>query len=647
MRDLHIDIETYCDLDLTEVGAHKYAAHPSFEILLLAYAFDSDNVTVIDLATGERVPHEVLAALTDNTITKHAHNAVFELLCVSRFFNTPLDPTQWRCSMLHAQYAGLPLSLATSAKAIGMSEDKQKLAYGKALIRTFCNPCKPTARNGGRKRNLPQHEPEKWILFKQYNARDVESERELVNTLRDVTVPAFVLQQWQDDIAINSTGVAIDTALVDGALYLAERAQSEQQNEAVTLSGVSNPNSVKQLTQWLIDSGEDVSALDKQSVQSLLDGTNNDTVRRVLELRQEMSKTSVKKYEKMQHTLCNDGRIRDLLQFYGANRTGRWAGRLVQIQNLPLNHLPALDTARHMVKSKQYQSIKTLYGNVTDTLSQLIRTAFVPAPGHVFLVADYNAIEARVIAWLAGEKWVLDVFTSHGKIYEAQAAQMFSVPLESIDKGSDLRQKGKVATLALGYQGGTAALVAMGALNGGLKQEELPDIVSRWRAANKSIVALWYSVGAAALDTVKYGKTTTVNGLVFRREHDSMTVQLPSGRKLYYTRPFIKSNRWGKDSLGFWGVGDNNKWVALDTYGGKLVENIVQAIARDCLADAVTRLKAKGRKIVFHVHDEVVIEAAAGAELKPVLETMGAPIDWAQGLPLNAEGFITTYYKKD
>lgn len=665
MRKLSIDIETYSSTSIKSCGMYKYVQSPAFEVLLFAYAFDDDPVTVIDLVQGETIPAQVTAALFDSNVTKHAFNAAFEWYALSKYFNLtqPLQwLAQWRCTMLHSLYCGYPSSLEEVGKAIGHAEDKKKMIAGKALIRTFCVPCEPKKSNGFRSRTLPHHEPEKWELFKRYNALDVVAEREIENKLAKFPVPEDVRAQWLQDMAINYKGVAIDLSLVEGALYCSESSNAALTGEAMNLSGLNNPNSVKQLTDWLDETveGLEVKSLDKAAVADLIETVEDNTVKRVLEIRQELSKTSVKKYTTMQNTVCADGRVRGLLQFYGANRTGRWAGRLVQVQNLPKNRLPMLDTARELTIKKKLAHLKVLYGTVPDTLSQLIRTAFVPKEGHCFLVADFSAIEARVIAWLAGEQWVSEVFATHGKIYEATAAQMFGVPIELISKGNpeyELRQKGKVSTLALGYQGSTGALLKMGALHMGLTEEELPDIVRRWRTANRRIVDLWYAVENAALETVKTGHPTGVRGLLFALEGDYdkdiffLTVKLPSGRKLYYVKPHLVCNDRGRESLRYYGVQQgetaSKRWGPIDTYGGKLVENIVQAIARDCLACSLDRLTAAGYNTVFHVHDEVILEQPTGTPLEPVLEILGRPIPWASGLILKAEGFVTNYYKKE
>lgn len=663
MRHLSIDIETYSSVPIAKAGLYKYAQSPDFEILLFAWSWDFGPVQICDLTTENQLPESVLKALPDPEIQKHAYNAAFEWYCLSRYLGAMLPISQWRDTMLHALYCGYPASLDAAGKALGLLEDKRKLQTGKALIRTFCVPCKPTARNGGRTRVLPRHEPEKWELFKQYNQQDVVTEMEIERRLSFWPVPDEIQRQWEQDITINERGVGLDTQLVEGALECSEITTARLTKEAVSLSGLDNPNSVSQLTSWLeSETGFEIDSLTKSAVSGLLNrNLESENVRRMLEIRQELGKTSVKKYAAMETAVCEDNRVRGLLQFYGANRTGRWAGRIIQPQNLPRTRLHGaeLSAARSWVKKREVDKIDLLAGPVPDILSQLIRTALVPAPGKRFIDADFSAIEARVIAWLAGEEWVLDVFRTHGKIYEACASQMFGVPIEKIKKGNpeyELRQKGKVATLALGYQGSTGALINMGALEMGIPEEELPDIVQRWRASNKRIQDLWYSMENAAVDTVKTGRTNAVRGLLLRiegnRERYFLTIQLPSGRKLFYAQPKLGQNRFGRESLQYLGMNQTTKkWEAIETYGGKLVENCVQAVARDCLAENIGKLEASGCPVVFHVHDEVIIEkeisGPAEKELERVCGIMSQPIPWAPGLPLNADGWVGDYYTKD
>ena len=602
LRHLSIDIETKSSVDIGKAGLYRYAQSEDFEVLLFAYQMDDGEVELVDLAQGEQIPENVQLMLKDVAVVKHAYNAAFEWYCLNRAgYETPLE--QWRCTMLHGLYCGYTAGLDATGKAIGLPQDKQKLTTGKALIRYFCVPCKPTKSNGNRTWNLPRHAPEKWELFKEYCKQDVVTERAILKRLNYFPVPEEEQELWQQDIRMNAFGVRVDSKLIEGALTIDGVSSAELTEEAINITGLQNPNSTAQLKVWvekeLSDSLEmdvELPGLRKEDVSMLLE--RNDLpkeIRRVLEIRQQLGKTSIKKYVAMETAKGADERVRGLTQYYGANRTGRWAGRLVQLQNLPRNYLKTLDYARQLVKEKNYDGIRFLYGNVPDTLSQLIRTAFIPSKGHKFVVADFSAIEARVIAWLAGEQWVNEVFATHGKIYEATASQMFHVPIEKIVKGNpeySLRQKGKVATLALGYQGGTAALIAMGALNMGLAEEELPDIVQRWRNANPRIRDLWYAVEQAALTTMQTAQPQGINGLIFRYEGELMygqsflTVQLPSGRKLFYPKPFLKENQFGKMAIHYYTVGQQTKkWEVASTYGGKMTENIVQAIARDCLAE--------------------------------------------------------------
>lgn len=653
MRTLNIDIETYSSVDIKKAGAYRYAQTPDFQILLFAYSWDGGKVQIIDLAQGEYLPMELVEALADPDVIKHAYNAAFEWYCLNRFFYSPIE--QWRCTQVHGLYCGYPAGLGALGEAMGIPQDKRKLGTGGALIRTFCIPCKPTKTNGMRSRTLPHHEPGKWELFKQYCIGDVVSEMDIQRRLSAFPVPDQEWQMWHLDQRINARGLACDLQMVEGALAVNEQVTAELRQEAVNLTGLDNPKSVQQLSKWLEEeTGEEVENLQKGTVSKLIDKLDEGKAKRVLEIRQELSKTSVKKYAAMQIAAGPDGRVRGLLQFYGANRTGRWAGRLVQIQNLPRNYLTSLEYARQLVMDQNVEMLKFVFGNVPDTLSQLIRTAFIAPEGKTLLVADYSAIEARVIAWLGGEQWRLDVFNTHGKIYEASASQMFGVPIEEIGKGSDLRQKGKVAELALGYQGGKGALISMGALDMGLTEDELPEIVMRWRNANRRIVDLWFSMEAAALEVMETGEPVGVRGLIFAREshfatqQDFFTIQLPSGRKLYYPKPFLKENDFGKPALHYWGVDQTKKkWTVLNTYGGKLVENCVQAIARDCLAVSMVRLENAGYPIVLHVHDEAGIEADSPYELDNALDIMGQSITWAPGLPLRADGFTTQFYMKD
>lgn len=663
MIHLSIDLETYSDVNLKKAGLYRYVQSPAFEILLFAYSLDGAPTQVVDMAQGEKIPLEVVHALTDPQCLKHAYNAAFEWYCLSKYMGVQLPPSQWRDTMLHGLYAGYTAGLDATGRALGIPEDKQKLATGKALIRYFCVPCKPTKSNGGRTRNYPHHDPEKWELFKTYNGQDVVAEMEIERRLSVFPVPDFVQKQWETDLLINARGVAVDMDFCEGALELGETIRAQLTDEAVQLSGLQNPNSVKQLARWLsAETGDDITSLRKETIKELLGRDNADHVQRMLEIRQELGKTSTKKYDAIEAAVCDDGRVRGLLQFYGANRTGRWAGRLVQVQNLPRTYTEPLEFARELVKGRKLDALRTVYGSPNDTLSQLIRTAFVAAPGNVLIDADFSAIEARVISWLADEEWRLEVFRTHGKIYEASASQMFGVPLERIKKGNpeySLRQRGKVAELALGYQGGVPAMRQMdtGKLLADLPDEEIKDIVDKWRNTNPKIRNLWYSFNDAAIRVIQNGGSLRVRCCTFARECDCirgttcMTISLPSGRKLYYVEPAVGENRWGGPSITYMGVNDKNKWGRIETYGGKLVENVVQAIARDCLAQAIEHLEAAGLPVVFHIHDEVVIDTAAfdtnDAMLDKVVKIMSTPIPWAEGLPLGADGWVGAFFKKD
>ena len=654
---LSIDIETKSSVDITKAGAYRYAQSEDFEILLFAYKYDEEDVQLVDLTVEERIPEWILTALMNPNVIKHAYNAAFEWYCLNTAgYPTPLE--QWNCTMIHGLYCGYTAGLDATGKAIGLPQDKQKLSTGKALIRYFCTPCKPTKSNGGRSWNLPKHAPEKWELFREYCKQDVVTENEILKRLQAFPVPEEEQRLWRMDILMNAYGVRVDTNLIAGALAIDSHSTECLTAEAFRITGLSNPNSATQLQQWLSGKGVDIPNLQKATVEEYLQREDlPDDARKILEIRQQLGKTSIKKYVAMDTAKGADDRVRGLTQFYGANRTGRWAGRLVQLQNLPRNYLKTLDYARNLVKDKNYDGIKLLYGNVPDTLSQLIRTAFIPSGGNKFVVADFSAIEARVIAWLAGEQWVNEVFATHGKIYEATASQMFHVPIEKIAKGNpeySLRQKGKVATLALGYQGGTAALIAMGALNMGLAEEELPDIVQRWRSANPRIRDLWYAVEQAALTTMQTAQPQGIYGLIFRYEGDLvygqsfLTVQLPSGRKLFYPKPFLQENQFGKMAIHYYTVGQQTrKWEVASTYGGKMTENIVQAIARDCLAETLKRIDRMGLQVVFHVHDEVIIDAPVSITVDEICDLMAEPIPWAPGLILKGAGFESDYYMKD
>lgn len=653
---LSIDIETFSSVDLKKSGLYKYVQAPDFQILLFAYSWGGP-VQIVDLAQGEQIPTEVITALADPHVVKHAYNAAFEWYCLSKFWPTPIE--QWRCTQVHGLYCGYTAGLGKTGEAMGLPQDRRKLGTGSSLIKTFCVPTTPSAANGQRTRTFPHHEPDKWRLFKEYCVGDVVAEMEMLQRLSFFPVPDQEWKLWFLDQKINAFGVAIDREVVAGALYIDGTIKAELLKEAVQISGLDNPKSVAQLRKWLEEeTGEEVQNLQKPTVVELMEKTDSEHAKRMLELRQQLGKTSTSKYAAMEQTVCSDGRVRGLLQFYGANRTGRFAGRFVQIQNLPKNHLETLDFARELVKARKIDFLRFMYDSVPDTLSQLIRTAFVPAPGHILRVVDFSAIEARVIAWLAGEEWALEVFRTHGRIYEAAASSMFGVPLDRIVKGNpeydELRPKGKVATLALGYQGGVNALVNTDTKKE-LKEEEMPEIVTRWRNANRRIVDLWYSLENAVLSVMERGQSAGVRGLIIARENhyasqqDFITIQLPSGRKLFYARPHIAINDFNKPALHYWGVNQKTgKWEAMSTYGGRLAENVTQAIARDCLAESLMRLDAVGYSTAFHVHDEVVADVRPGfSSLDEMIAIMSAPISWAPGLPLKAAGFECTYYQKD
>lgn len=652
MKYLEIDIETFSSADLKKAGMYAYTEAPDFEILLFAYAVDFGEVHVVDLAQGESLPEKILIALTSPYVLKIAHNAAFERTAIRKHYKTALPVEQWLCTMAYAAQLGLPLSLDAAAKALKLPAEKD--ASGKALIKYFTMPCKPTKANGGRTRNLPEHAPEKWQQFKDYNRQDVIVERGILEKIRFFEIPEMEKRLWCLDQKINDAGVMVDQQFVKNAIRIDLTHKEILTKEAVALTGLDNPNSVAQLKNWFIGNcNYEINSFNKEAIPEVMDAVKDMEVpKRVLELRQEMSKTSIKKYAAMASAVCRDGRIRGLLQYYGANRTGRWAGRLVQVQNLKRiddDFTSSIDLARNLVREGDLDMLELLFESVPDVLSQLIRTAFVAPEGSRFIVVDFSAIEARVIAWLAGEKWRLDVFSTHGKIYEASAAQMFRIPIEDVTKGSEYRQKGKIAELALGYGGGPGALIQMGALRKGLTEDELPKLVAMWRNANRKIVNYWYEVENAAYAAVNDRTTTTIrHGIKFFMEKGVLFIQLPSGRRLSYLRPQIRDNRFGGESIVYEGMNQTTKqWGRQETYGGKLVENLCQAIARDCLADAMLRLDAAGYKIVMHVHDEIVMETPEGkGSLKEVEQIMGTPIPWAKGLPLAADGFESEYYKK-
>lgn len=665
--ELFIDLETYSPEPIESAGMYRYSQHPEFEILLFGCAVNDGPVQVADLTAGEQIPPHIRRMLTAPAVAKHAFNAAFEWYCLSRYLGLTDEEasawlTQWDDTQLRTAYCAYPRSLAAACRALGLPDDKQKLAAGKALIKYFCTPCAPTRANGGRTRNLPKHDPGKWALFQEYNAQDVEAERAIVRKLSGFPVPEEVRRQWVLDQTINLQGVAVDRALLEGALVCGQSVRGALMEEARTLTGLNNPNSAAQLKQWLKEeTGEAPADLRKETVKDLLaSGTLSANARRMLEIRQDLGKTSTSKYNTLNDCIGSDGRVRGLMAFYGASRTGREASRLVQLQNLPHDTVPCESFARELVKGRKLDALRVCYGSVSHALSALIRTVFIAAPGCTLIDADFSAIEARVLAWLAGERWVLDVFRSHGKIYEAAASQMFGVPLERIVKGNPeyaYRAKGKVATLALGYQGGPPALEKMGALRSGLTEEELPDIVQRWRKSNPAIVGFWYDVERAALAAVQAGAATAVGPVTFRREMerrtglDFLTVQLPSGRKLYYAKPHLGVNRFGRRSVCYLGQsGQGGKWEPMETYGGKLTENITQAVARDCLFYAMENLTRAGFQIVFDIHDEVVIEAPENdpaQTLEAVTNILSRSPSWARDLPLAADGWTGPYFRKD
>lgn len=665
MKTLAIDIETYSSVDLQEAGVYAYCGAPDFEILLIGYKFDDEeDVTVIDLysydscAEGEindifeTLYSDFWEALTDPKVIKTAYNANFERTALAACFVISLPPEQWRCTMIHAAMLGLPRSLGDVGKALGLPEDKQKDKIGKSLIDYFCKPCKPTKKNGGRTRNLPEHDTDKWQLFIEYNRQDIIAEQAILEKLKTYPVPNKEWDLWQFDQRMNDRGIRLDMNFVEGIIQYDDQYQAAIAEEAKKLTGLSNPNSPVQLKEWLTNQlGFNVDSLTKESVKKLIDECTDEKAKRVLEIRQAMSKTSTAKYKAMEKAVMSDSRLRGILQFYGANRTGRWAGRIVQVHNLPQNKIPDIELARELVAEKNFEAVELLFGETPFVFSQLVRTAFIPSPGCRFIVSDFSAIEARVISWLADEEWRLEVFRTHGKIYEASASQMFNVPIDQIGKGSPLRQKGKVAELALGYQGSVGALIAMGALDMGLDMDELPLLVNQWREANRKIVKLWYTVEAAAKTAINERRTVKIqHGLEFSYINKILFIKLSSGRKLAYYDARIEPNAKGIEQITYAGVEqDSKRWGRLETYGGKLVENIVQAVARDCLAEALLRVDAAGYNIVMHIHDEMVVDVPNEDTEAPkiITDLMGQDIEWAPGLPLRGDTYETPFYKKD
>ena len=644
MKQINIDIETYSNTDLTKAGVYKYVDDPSFTVLLFGYSVDLGPVRCIQCAKGEKIPAEIIAGLMDSAVMKYAFNASFERVCLGKFLKVHLSPVSWRCTMVASLYLGLPGSLAAVGAVLGL--EKQKLSEGKDLIKYFSIPCKPTKANGGRSRNRPEHAPEKWEAFVRYNIRDVETEMGIAQKISRFPVPDEIWKQYVLDQRINDLGVAIDMTLAEKAIACDEECRARYLARATYLTGLENPNSPIQLKEWLQSRGADVESLAKKEVKELLNTATGD-VKEVLELRQLLSKSSVKKYTAMETCCCQDGRAHGLLQFYGANRTGRWAGRLIQVQNLPQNHISDLEVARSLIRSGCFEAAEVLYDSVPDLLSQLIRTAFVPKDGCKFVVADFSAVEARALSWVAGEKWRMDVFAENGDIYCASASQMFGVPVVKHGVNGELRQKGKIAELALGYGGSVGAMVAMGALDQGLTEEELKPIVDSWRQTNPKIVQLWWEVDKAAVTAVKEKKPMRVKCFTFRYESGFLIATLPSGRSLFYAKPRIMRNEYDRDSLTYEGVGTSKRWERIESYGPKIVENLIQALCRDLLAEAMQRLSDAGYKIVMHVHDEVVLETPLNADVDTACQIMSETPSWAQGLVLNAAGYECAFYQKD
>lgn len=647
MINISIDLETYSDVDLPKCGVYKYAESPQFEILLFAYSVDGGEVQAVDLAGGEKIPPEILSAITDNSVTKWAFNANFERICLSKYLGLSngeyLDPTSWKCTMTWAAYLGLPLSLEGAGAVLGL--EQQKLKEGKDLIKYFCVPCLPTKANGGRTRNLPTHAPEKWRLFKSYNKRDVEVEMSIQSRLSKFPVPEFVWEEYHLDQRINDRGICLDMELVRNAIAFDERSRKTLTTAMQDLTNLENPNSVTQMKQWLSENGLETNTLGKKAVAELIKSAPAE-LQQVLILRQQLAKSSVKKYTAMENAVCNDNRARGMFKFYGANRTGRWAGKNVQLQNLPQNHIPDLEQARELVKCGDYTALEMLYEDIPDTLSQLIRTAFVPQNNHKFIVADFSAIEARVLSWLSGEKWRSEVFRTGGDIYCASASQMFGVPVEKHGVNGHLRQKGKIAELALGYGGSVGALKAMGAIEMGLAEDELQPLVDSWRTANPNIVRFWWEVDRCVKETVKMCTTTQTHNIKFIYQSGILFIELPSGRRLSYIKPRMGENRFGGESVTYEGIGATKKWERLESYGPKFVENIVQAISRDILCYAMKNLSERW-DIVAHVHDEVIIECDRSTSLAEVCEVMGRTPPYASGLLLRADGYECEFYKKD
>lgn len=646
IKNLEIDIESFSDVDLTKCGVYKYASAPDFEVVLFAYSVDGGPVRQVDLACGEKIPAEIIAALEDDTVTKWAFNANFERVCLSRYLGYPtgdyLLPDSWRCSMVWAAYLGLPLSLEGVGTVLGL--EKQKLTEGKNLIKYFCQPCAPTKSNGGRTRNLPADAPEKWEAFKNYNIQDVEVEMAIQARLSNYPVLESVWEEYHLDQEINDRGIMIDRELVDQALLIDARSKSDLVERLQAMTGLDNPNSVQQLKGYLAGRGIEADSLGKKEVAAMIKTVPGD-IAEVLSLRLQLAKSSVKKYQAMRNSACDDDRCRGMFFFYGANRTGRFSGRIVQLQNLPQNHIPDLAEARSLVKCGDYEALELLYENIPEVLSELIRTAFVPQPGYKFCVADFSSIEARVLSWLAGERWRMEVFVNNGDIYCASASAMFGVPVEKHGRNAELRQKGKIAELALGYGGSVGALKSMGAMEMGLAEEELQPLVDSWRTANPNIVRFWWDVDRAVKKAVKQREPSVLRGIRFECRSGMLFIILPSGRRLAYVKPRIGENRFGGESVTYEGVGATKKWERIESYGPKFVENIVQAISRDILCYAMRTLSHC--RICAHVHDELIIECRKDASLDAICEQMGRTPPWAEGLVLRADGYETQFYKKD
>ena len=644
MDTLAIDIETYSDVSLPDCGVHRYAASDAFEILLFAYSFNDEPTQIIDLASGEEMPQRIMESLLDDSVIKTAFNAAFERNCINRFFGLSLKPEGWRCTAVQASILSLPLSLEGVGEALNL--DKKKMSEGKELIRYFCMPCKPTKSNGGRTRNLPSDAPEKWKLFKTYCIRDVDVEKQIRKKLASFPIPDREQELYCMDQRINDRGIMVDMELIHHAVTCDLLYKNAATKRACDLTGLNNPNSVSQLKAWLGERGIEADSLAKAAVEELVESSEGE-VSEMMKLRLAMSKTSVKKYEAMERSVCPDGRVHGLLQFYGANRTGRWAGRLVQIHNLPQNHMEDLELARLMVKKGRYDLVELLYDSTPEVLSELIRTAFIAKPGCRFIVSDFSAIEARVMGYLAGENWVMEEFRGAGKIYEQTASKMFHIPIEKITKGSPYRARGKVASLACQYGGAEGALISMGALNF-VEEEELKGLVQSWRNANPHIVNYWYEIDRAVKAAVKERKETMVGSVKVYYQSGMLNIMLPSGRSLSYVRPRMTTNRFGSESVSYEGVGTNRKWTRIESYGAKFCENIVQATARDVLAEAMLRLERNGFDIVCHIHDEVVLEVPEGrSSVEEVNRIMAVCPDWCEGLPLKAAGFESSFYKKD